>query len=55
MISYAGRVFEGELLFGIFNDDGQKVVFGSFCGGGCYDKLVACFCVENVLATVFFI
>ncbi|CBI76824.1 Histidyl-tRNA synthetase [Bartonella clarridgeiae 73] len=50
---YTGSVFEAELLFDIFNDNGQKVVFGSVGGGGRYDGLVARFRGENVPATGF--
>ncbi|AQX18831.1 MULTISPECIES: histidine--tRNA ligase [Bartonella] len=50
---YTGPVFEAALLFDIFNDDGQKVVFGSVGGGGRYDGLVARFRGENIPATGF--
>ncbi|WP_336279577.1 histidine--tRNA ligase [Bartonella sp. CB175] len=50
---YTGCVFEASLLFDVFNDDGQKVVFGSVGGGGRYDGLVARFRSENVPATGF--
>ncbi|WP_375678487.1 MULTISPECIES: histidine--tRNA ligase [unclassified Bartonella] len=50
---YTGLVFEATLLFDVFNDDGQKVVFGSVGGGGRYDGLVARFRGENIPATGF--
>ncbi|WP_375671312.1 histidine--tRNA ligase [Bartonella sp. CL434QHHD] len=50
---YTGPVFEATLLFDVFNDDGQKVVFGSVGGGGRYDGLVARFRGENIPATGF--
>ncbi|WP_455478025.1 histidine--tRNA ligase [Bartonella sp. B10] len=50
---YTGPVFEATLLFDVFNDDGQKVVFGSVGGGGRYDGLVSRFRSENVPATGF--
>ncbi|MBB4077121.1 histidyl-tRNA synthetase [Bartonella fuyuanensis] len=50
---YTGPVFEVALLFDVFNDDGQKVVFGSVGGGGRYDGLVARFRGENIPATGF--
>ncbi|WP_455476338.1 histidine--tRNA ligase [Bartonella sp. B17] len=50
---YTGPVFEAALLFDVFNDDGQKVVFGSVGGGGRYDGLVARFRSENFPATGF--
>ncbi|WP_455481769.1 histidine--tRNA ligase [Bartonella sp. B35(2025)] len=50
---YTGPVFEAALLFDVFNDDGQKVIFGSVGGGGRYDGLVARFRRESVPATGF--
>ncbi|MET3560704.1 histidyl-tRNA synthetase [Bartonella japonica] len=50
---YTGPVFEATLLFDVFNDEGQKVVFGSVGGGGRYDGLVARFRGENIPATGF--
>ncbi|WP_375706007.1 histidine--tRNA ligase [Bartonella sp. AA2SXKL] len=50
---YTGPVFEATLLLDVFNDDGQKVVFGSVGGGGRYDGLVARFRGENIPATGF--
>ncbi|KEC54066.1 histidine--tRNA ligase [Bartonella koehlerae] len=50
---YTGPVFEAALLFDVFNDDGQKVVFGSVGGGGRYDGLVARFRGGNIPATGF--
>ncbi|UNE53808.1 histidine--tRNA ligase [Bartonella machadoae] len=50
---YTGPVFEATLLFDVFNDDGQKVVFGSVGGGGRYDGLVARFRGEKIPATGF--
>ncbi|UTO28094.1 histidine--tRNA ligase [Bartonella harrusi] len=50
---YTGPVFEATLLFDVFNDDGQKVVFGSVGGGGRYDGLVARFREEKIPATGF--
>ncbi|WP_412057541.1 histidine--tRNA ligase [Bartonella sp. DGB2] len=50
---YTGPVFEAELLFNVFNEDGQKVVFGSVGGGGRYDGLIARFRSDPVPATGF--
>lgn len=50
---YTGPVFEAVLLFGVVNEDGQKVVFGSVGGGGRYDGLVSRFRSQPVPATGF--
>ncbi len=48
---YTGPVFEAQLKFGVKNDDGEDVVFGSVAGGGRYDDLVARFTGQQVPAT----
>ena len=47
---YTGPVFEAELTFGIPNDKGQIVQFGSVAGGGRYDELVKRFTGQQVPA-----
>jgi histidyl-tRNA synthetase len=48
---YTGPVFEAQLQFGVKNDAGEEVVFGSVAGGGRYDDLVARFTGQQVPAT----
>ncbi len=48
---YTGPVFEAQLKFGVKNDDGEEIVFGSVAGGGRYDDLVARFTGQQVPAT----
>jgi histidyl-tRNA synthetase len=48
---YTGPVFEAQLQFGVQNDAGEEVVFGSVAGGGRYDDLVARFTGQQVPAT----
>ena len=48
---YTGAVFEAQLTFGVKNDKGEEVVFGSVAGGGRYDDLVARFTGQQVPAT----
>jgi histidyl-tRNA synthetase len=50
---YTGPVFEAELTFGVKDDAGRPVRFGSVGGGGRYDGLVARFRGEPVPATGF--
>ena len=50
---YTGPVFEAELTFGVTDDKGQPVRFGSVGGGGRYDGLVGRFRSEPVPATGF--
>jgi histidyl-tRNA synthetase len=50
---YTGPVFEAELTFGVRDDDGRTVRFGSVGGGGRYDGLIARFRAEPVPATGF--
>ncbi|GAC1333576.1 MAG: histidine--tRNA ligase [Beijerinckiaceae bacterium] len=50
---YTGPVFEAELTFGVKDDRGNPVRFGSVGGGGRYDGLVARFRGESVPATGF--
>jgi histidyl-tRNA synthetase len=50
---YTGPVFEAELTFGVKDDAGRPVRFGSVGGGGRYDGLVARFRGEQVPATGF--
>jgi histidyl-tRNA synthetase len=50
---YTGPVFEAELTFGVKDESGQPVRFGSVGGGGRYDGLVARFRGEPVPATGF--
>ncbi len=50
---YTGPVFEAELTFGVPDDKGQPVRFGSVGGGGRYDGLVGRFRSEPVPATGF--
>jgi histidyl-tRNA synthetase len=47
---YTGPVFEAQLQFGVKNDAGEEVVFGSVAGGGRYDDLVARFTGQQVPA-----
>lgn len=47
---YTGSVFEAELTFGVPNDKGQIVQFGSVAGGGRYDELVKRFTGQSVPA-----
>jgi histidyl-tRNA synthetase len=47
---YTGSVFEAELTFGVPNDKGQIVQFGSVAGGGRYDELVTRFTGQIVPA-----
>jgi histidyl-tRNA synthetase len=47
---YTGPVFEAELTFGVPNDKGQIVQFGSVAGGGRYDELVKRFTGQDVPA-----
>jgi histidyl-tRNA synthetase len=46
-------VFEAELTLEILGDDGKPTRFGSICGGGRYDDLVARFTGEQTPATGF--
>jgi histidyl-tRNA synthetase len=48
---YTGPVFEAQLQFGVKNEAGEEVVFGSVAGGGRYDDLVARFTGQQVPAT----
>lgn len=48
---YTGTVFEAQLCFGVRNEAGEDVVFGSVAGGGRYDGLVARFTGQEVPAT----
>ena len=50
---YTGPVFEAELTFGVTDDKGAPVRFGSVGGGGRYDGLVGRFRNEPVPATGF--
>ncbi len=50
---YTGPVFEAELTFGVEDENGQPIRFGSVGGGGRYDGLVARFRGEPVPATGF--
>jgi histidyl-tRNA synthetase len=50
---YTGPVFEAELTFGVKDERGNPVRFGSVGGGGRYDGLVARFRGEPVPATGF--
>ena len=50
---YTGPVYEVELTFGIKDEEGRAVRFGSVAGGGRYDGLVARFRGEPVPATGF--
>ncbi|MBY3178373.1 histidine--tRNA ligase [Rhizobium leguminosarum] len=50
---YTGPVYEAELTFDVTNEKGEKVVFGSVCGGGRYDGLVSRFMGQPVPATGF--
>lgn len=50
---YTGPVFEAELTFEAYNEEGQLVRFGSVGGGGRYDDLVARFTGQKVPATGF--
>jgi histidyl-tRNA synthetase len=50
---YTGPVFEAELTFGVNDERGNPVRFGSVGGGGRYDGLVARFRGEPVPATGF--
>ncbi|MEA2841310.1 MAG: histidyl-tRNA synthetase [Methylobacteriaceae bacterium] len=50
---YTGPVFEAELTFGVKDESGRPVRFGSVGGGGRYDGLVARFRGEPVPATGF--
>jgi histidyl-tRNA synthetase len=50
---YTGPVFEAELTFGVKDERGNPVRFGSVGGGGRYDGLVARFRGEAVPATGF--
>ena len=50
---YTGPVFEAELTFGVTDEKGQPVRFGSVGGGGRYDGLVGRFRSEPVPATGF--
>lgn len=47
---YTGPVFEAELTFGVPNDKGKIVQFGSVAGGGRYDELVKRFTGQEVPA-----
>jgi histidyl-tRNA synthetase len=47
---YTGPVFEAQLQFGVKNEAGEEVVFGSVAGGGRYDDLVARFTGQQVPA-----
>lgn len=48
---YTGPVFEAELTFKIFDDEGRPRQFGSVAGGGRYDDLVKRFTGQAVPAT----
>ena len=48
---YTGPVFEAELIFEIFDENGRKRQFGSVSGGGRYDDLVKRFTGQEVPAT----
>ena len=48
---YTGPVFEAQLTFDIFDDQGQKRQFGSVAGGGRYDNLIKRFTGQAVPAT----
>jgi histidyl-tRNA synthetase len=48
---YTGPVYEVELTFGIKDDEGRTVRFGSVAGGGRYDGLVGRFRNDQVPAT----
>lgn len=48
---YTGPVFEAVLTFGVTNDKGEMVQFGSVAGGGRYDGLIARFKGVEVPAT----
>ena len=50
---YTGPVFEAELTFGVTDEKGNPVRFGSVGGGGRYDGLVGRFRNEPVPATGF--
>jgi histidyl-tRNA synthetase len=50
---YTGPVFEAELAFGVKDERGNPVRFGSVGGGGRYDGLVARFRGEPIPATGF--
>ncbi|MFV0279612.1 MAG: ATP phosphoribosyltransferase regulatory subunit, partial [Rhodoblastus sp.] len=50
---YTGPVFEAELTFGVTDEKGAPVRFGSVGGGGRYDGLVGRFRSEPVPATGF--
>ena len=50
---YTGPVFEAELTFGVTDEKGNPVRFGSVAGGGRYDGLVGRFRNEPVPATGF--
>ena len=50
---YTGPVFEAELTFGVKDEKGHPVRFGSVGGGGRYDGLVGRFRSEPVPATGF--
>jgi histidyl-tRNA synthetase len=50
---YTGPVYEVELTFGIKDDEGRTVRFGSVAGGGRYDGLVGRFRNDQVPATGF--
>ena len=50
---YTGPVFEAELTFGVTDEKGNPVRFGSVGGGGRYDGLVGRFRSEPVPATGF--
>lgn len=50
---YTGPVFEAELTFGVSDEKGNPVRFGSVGGGGRYDGLVGRFRSEPVPATGF--
>jgi histidyl-tRNA synthetase len=50
---YTGPVYEVELTFGIRDEEGRTVRFGSVAGGGRYDGLVGRFRNDQVPATGF--
>jgi histidyl-tRNA synthetase len=50
---YTGPVYEVELTFGIQDEEGRAVRFGSVAGGGRYDGLVGRFRNDQVPATGF--
>lgn len=50
---YTGAVFEAELRLETLDEKGQPARFGSVCGGGRYDDLIARFTGEQTPATGF--